>query len=462
MVRRIPKLKFQSSNQCQNPNDKKHLALKHWDFICHLSFDICHYCIILLLTAYCLLPTIVEAQDGGVPGALLNYGMSPRTIAMGKTFTGLADDQEAMYFNPAGLVQLLSHNIKSSYLSLLGTQLGYLGYALPTRKYGSLGFGLIYHGSGDVESWDANGNPFGTFKFYQNCFLFSYAYQPWRPLGVGINIKVMASKIAQYGALGLGGDLGILLFPRGNLTIGLTCQNILGPKLTHDTQTDEVPITFRGGVALKLYRKRVIIAADIVKNVLDYTAVDYHVGMEFIPIYPMVALRGGIDRNHIGAGLGLRKDWNKFSVGLDYAIELHYASSYLVPLRHKMGISVNFAGFRTWVEASPKQFSPTPGRKENIAWMDVHYNAKRPIERWQLLIKNQYGEVVRTYAGWEAPPLRLSWDGLDDIGRVVADGKYYYEMLLIDEMGETLSFRDYLTRVATLGPEGEIEFLPQE
>ena len=417
---------------------------------------------VLLLTVFCLLPTFIHAQDGGVPGALLDYGMTPRTIALGKTFTGLADDQEAVYFNPAGLVQLMSHNIKSSYLSLLGTQLGYLGYALPTRKYGSLGLGLIYHGSGDVESWDSQGNPFGFFKFNQSCFMFSYAYQPWRPLGVGLNIKVMSSKIAQYGAIGMGTDFGILLFPRGTFSIGITCQNILGPKLTHDTQTDEVPMTVRGGTALKLYNDRVIIAVDIVKTLVDYTTVDYHVGMEFIPIKPMVTLRGGIDRNHVTAGLGLRKDWNKFSVGLDYAIELHHESSYLVPLRHKLGLFINFLGFRTWVDASPKEFSPTPGRKENVAWMDLHYNSKRPIERWQLIIKNQYGEVVRTYSGWEAPPLRLSWDGLDDIGRVCADGKYYYEILLIDEQGETISFRDFLARVTTLGPEGEIEFLPQE
>jgi len=406
--------------------------------------------------------TFVFAQDGGIPGALLNYGMTPRTIAMGKAFTGLADDQEAVYFNPAGLTQLLSHNIKSSYLQLLASQAGYIGYALPTKKFGAIGIGIIYLGSGDVDSYDENGTPFGTFKFSQNCFMFSYAYQPARFLGVGANMKLMTSKVSQYGALGMGGDLGIFLFPRGNLTFGLTCQNILGPTLTHETQTDTVPLTFRGGAALKLYKGRCIFALDIVKILRSATSVEPHIGIEFIPVYPVLTLRGGLDRNYVSAGLGLKNNWNKFSVGLDYAIEFHYASSYLVPYQHRFGIFINFGGFRTWVNAQPKQFSPTPGRKENVAWLDLHYNTKRPIERWQLLIKNQYGEVVRTYSGWDAPPLRLSWDGLDDIGRVVADGKYYYEILLIDEIGETISFSDFLTKVTTLGPEGEIEFLPQE
>lgn len=401
-------------------------------------------------------------QEGGVPGGLLNYGMTPRTIAMGKTFTGLADDQEAAYYNPAGLVQLMSHNIKSSYLSLLGTSAGYLGYALPTKRFGSLGLTFVYQGSPDIVSYTSTGTEAGIYSFYQYCFMFSYAYQPLRMLGLGLNVKSMISKIAQYGAVGIGADLGMFLFPRRNFTIGITCQNLLGPKLTYIDETDEVPITFRGGAALKLYDGRAIIAVDVSKNVLDYTSIEPHVGIEFVPIYPILTLRGGLDKNFIAAGLGLQQDWNKFSAGIDYAIELHYASSYLAPTKHKVGMFVNFGGFRTWVEGSPKKFSPTPGRRENVAWLDLHYKTKRPIERWQLLIRNQYGEVVRTYSGWDAPPLRLSWDGLDDIGRVVSDGKYYYEIIIIDEAGETISFESFLSEVATLGPEGEIEFLPQD
>ncbi|UCG91954.1 MAG: PorV/PorQ family protein [candidate division WOR-3 bacterium] len=409
-----------------------------------------------------LLLTFCFAQEGGVPGALLNYGMSPRTIALGKAFTGLADDQEAVYYNPAGLTQLLTQTVKASYLSLYGSQLGYVGYALPTRKLGSFALSAIYFTSRDIDSRDQFMGSYNSFNFTQTCFIFSYAFQPVKPVGLGTNLKLMTSKVAQYGALGIGSDIGIFLFPRGILSLGIVCQNILGPKLTHYERTDEIPVTFRGGVALKLYQERLTIVVDVVKSVLEYTSIEPHVGIEFVPVFPILTLRGGFDKNFLNIGVGIKRIEDKFTAGIDYSVELHHASSYLLEYRHKIGIFVDFGGFRTWIDATPKQFSPTPGRKDNVTWLDVHYNTKRDIKRWQLLIKNQYGEVVRTYSGWDAPPLRLTWDGLDDIGRVVTDGKYYYEIVIIDEVGETISCSDFLTSIVTLGPEGEIEFLPQD
>lgn len=42
----------------------------------------------------------IEWDDGGLPGAFLEYGVSARVIGMGRAFTGLANDANAGYFNP--------------------------------------------------------------------------------------------------------------------------------------------------------------------------------------------------------------------------------------------------------------------------------------------------------------------------------------------------------------------------
>jgi len=418
----------------------------------------------LLLTIYFLLLTFAFAQDGGTPGAFLNYGMSPRTTALGKAFTGLADDAEAIYYNPAGLAQLYSHNIKSSYLDLYGHQLGFLGYALPTRRYGTFGVNIIHLRAKGIEGRDENMIYFGDFYFAQSCVLISYAYQPARPISLGMNLKFSDTKIAQYNAVGMGGDAGLFLFPRRDYTFGIAVQNLLGPKLTFTQggETDEYPITFRFGGAIKLYQGRAIIVGDVVKDILEFTSLKPRLGFEFYPVYPILAIRGGFDENSLNAGVGVRKPFGNMSIGIDYAIEMNYKSDFLLPYRHRIGVIIEFGGFRTWIVANPKQFSPNPGRKENITWLDLHYSTKSEVQRWQLLIKNRYGEIVRTYSGWETPPLRLSWDGLDDVGRRVADGKYYYEIIIIDKAGETITFSDYLCNIITLGPAGEIEFIPQE
>jgi hypothetical protein len=417
-----------------------------------------------IATFYLLLTTLSFAQDGGIPGAVLNYGMSPRTTAMGKAFTGLADDAEAIYFNPAGLAQSYSHNIKSSYLDLYGHQLGYAGYALPTRRFGTFGINIIHLRAKGIDSRDENMNPYGSYYFSQSYVLLSYAYLLSSNFSMGMNLKFLTSKIAQYSAVGIGGDGGLFLFPRHNYTLGISVQNILGPKLQYldDGATEEFPLTFRFGGGIKLYQGRAIIVGDLVKNTLEYSPVKPHLGFEFIPVYPVFILRGGFDDNTLNAGFGVRRLFGNMSTGIDYAIEFHHKSNYLLPYRHKIGVFVEFGGFRTWVTATPKEFSPAPGRKDNVAWLDIHYTTKREVERWQLLIKNQYGEVVRTYSGWDAPPLRLSWDGLDDVGRLVSDGRYYYEIIIIDKGKERITFSDFLVKVVTLGPQGEIEFVPQE
>ncbi|HEX7320364.1 MAG TPA: PorV/PorQ family protein [bacterium] len=419
----------------------------------------------LLLTVF-LLTSVANAQDGGIAGAFLNYGVSPRTLAMGKAFTGLADDQEATYYNPAGLAQLYSHNVKMSYLELWGGRLEYLGYALPTRRVGTIGISVLNFGVDDIDSRDENMNEYSDIRYSLNCVIFSYAFQPVKLFSMGTNFKFVTTKLAQWGAMGIGGDVGLFILPRTNYTFGVTVQNLFGPTLKHTdasvTEADEYPPTFRIGGAIKLYQGKAVIVTDVVKNILDYTSVEPHFGLEFIPIMPLLTLRAGFDKNTVNAGIGLKKTWGKMTLGVDYSIELHHSSSYLLPYRHKIGLATDFGGFRTWIDATPKQFSPTPGRKENVAWLDIHYSSKREIVRWQIVIKNSYGEIVRTYAGWDAPPLRLNWDGLDDVGRLVADGCYNYEIVIIDKGGETINFSDHLTTIKTLGPQGEIEFVPQE
>lgn len=398
----------------------------------------------------------VRADDvGGSAGMFMDYGASPRSLAMGKAFCGLADDAEAVYFNPAGLVQLNSQDIKMAHSELLASRMEYLAYAMPTRSSGSFGLTVLNFGSEGLDSRDVNDNQYGSSAYEENAFVFSYAYAPWPWLGAGANLKVVTKNLAEYSGLGPGADLGLIVTEPKPLSFGFYAQNLLAPSMNLHSQVETYPRVLRAGVAARLYNDRVAIDVDAEK--VSYHSVEPHGGVEFQLVPDVFTLRAGVDGNDMSFGAGLKKIWGNLSLGVDYAFLLNYQSNYMLPSTHKLGLDIGFGGYRTWIQPSPSVFSPTPDDKENVLWMDIKMKSRQTIKRWQILVKNDLGEVVRTYAGWDNPPLRMAWDGLDDEGRLVSDGRYFYDIVLVDERNQSMEHAAPLTRIKTRGPQGKVK-----
>jgi hypothetical protein len=398
--------------------------------------------------------------DGGSAGMFMDYGASPRTLAMGNAFCGLADDAEAAYFNPAGLVQLNSQNIKMAHSMLIESRMEYLAYAMPTRAYGSFGLTVLNFGSEGLDSRDVNNNPYGSVAYEENAIMFSYAYAPWHWLGAGANLKVVTKNLAEYSGLGPGADVGLIITEPKPLSFGFYAQNLYAPSMNLHSQVETYPLVLRAGVAARLYNDRVAVDIDVDK--VGYHTVEPHGGVEFQLVPDAFTLRTGLDMTSVSVGAGLKKVWGNFSLGVDYAFLMHYQSSYMVGPMHKMGLNIEFGGYRTWIQPSPSVFSPTPDDKRNVLWMDVKMMSRQKIKRWQILLKNDLGEVVRTFNGWDNPPLRMAWDGLDDEGRLVSDGKYLYEIVLVDEHNQSMEHAGPLTRIKTRGPQGKVEVEQQK
>ena len=410
--------------------------------------------------------------EGGMPGAFLNYGLSPRSLAMGKAFTAVADDAQAGYFNPGGLFQLNAQEVVLAHSQLYGARMEYVGYALPTRELGTFSLTLVNFGAEGVQARTTRNDLYDDYFFAENAIAVSYAYNPWSFVGFGANLKMVTKNLAQYSGVGVGADAGILVRALGPLSLGFTAQNILQPTLVLDRIPEVYPRMFRLGAAVHLLGDRAVIAADVATPLtFDNDSLGHpthrftprlepHGGVEFQLVPGILVPRVGIDRNELSVGLGVHKSWGKLGLGVDYAYLLHYQSNYRLAPTHKAGVFMSFAGFRVWVDATPSRFSPTAEDKENVLWMDVRLMTRAAIKRWQLLIKNSFGEVVRSYSGWETPPLRMTWDGLDDAGRLVSDGKYYYEIITVDQRNSTLQYSGTLTEIRTRGPQGRIEIRP--
>ncbi|HDQ99732.1 MAG TPA: hypothetical protein ENN51_05565 [candidate division WOR-3 bacterium] len=427
----------------------------------------------LLLLAAALAVT-AHAYEGGLPGAFLNYGNAPRSLALGKAFAGVADDPQAGYFNPGGLFQLNASEVIAAHSQLYGARMEYIGYALPTREYGTFAVSIINHGAEGLDSRTPDNQPYQGFAAAENAYLASYCYNPWHFLGFGVTAKLIAHNIAQYSDIGVGLDAGVLARDLGPVSLGLTAHNLLQPTLTLGLIPDVYPRSLRAGIGIRLLEERVLIAADVTTPLLydvdekgnptrSFTPrFTPHAGVEFDIIRGVLVQRVGFDMNEVSLGLGLHRHWGQMGIGADYAFLLHHRSSYRLKPTHKVGVFVSFAGFRVWVDAQPQVFSPTPEQTQNVLWMDVKLTSRAPAKRWQLLLKNDLGEVVRTFSGWDAPPMRLSWDGLDDAGRLVSDGRYNYEIIVVDQRNSALEFTGTLTQVRTRGPEGRLEIRPRE
>ena len=70
------------------------------------------------------------------------------------------------------------------------------------------------------------------------------------------------------------------------------------------------------------------------------------------------------------------------------------------------------------------------------------------VESWQLLIRDGDGGVVRRMQGNGEPPEGIAWNGDDDQGRLVADGDYAAQVIILDDLGQEW---DYETSVEVLG-----------
>src|SRR3954464_6922850 len=89
--------------------------------------------------ALVLLPGMGRAfgAAGAASSPYLKLPMGARGTGMGEAFTAVADDVEAMFYNPAGLTQLDSaHLLLMHNESFGGIRYEHIGFAVPAEKVG--------------------------------------------------------------------------------------------------------------------------------------------------------------------------------------------------------------------------------------------------------------------------------------------------------------------------------------
>lgn len=260
--------------------------------------------------------------------AFLKIGVGARPIGMGSAFTAIADDVNAVHWNPAGLAQLDKRELGMMDAQMFAdTRLDFIGLAAPLKS-GTLAFSSLYLSQGAIEARGSNRERLGTFTAADTALAVSFARNVGRGVSLGLTGKYLQSRIADVTAQTFAADIGVLAHTgvRG-LTVGAAIQNA-GPGMKFLSERSNLPLTGTAGIALRT-PMGLTLSADLKRNVYDRRN-SFSMGAE-LPVMKALSLRAGYlsaiaggasangarlqDARGIGAGLGVRMQ----SFTLDYA-----------------------------------------------------------------------------------------------------------------------------------------------
>jgi hypothetical protein len=294
--------------------------------------------------------SLAVTKAGTSAAQFLKIGVGPRATAMAGTFTGLANDVTALYWNPAGIAWLKDRQFMASHTEWFADiNHEFAGLVIPISPSSSFGASFTALTTDDMEQTTIQ-QPDGTGIFFdvQDISIgLTYSRRMTERFSFGATGKFIQQRLFNESAQTFAVDLGGVLHTgfRG-LKIGLMMSNF-GGKLRLDgrdlivsnentpakLETEEwpLPISFRFGVAMDIigYGEGIILRES---QRLTVVADGYNVndapetvslGLEY-SWNENFFLRGGYRINHdlesISGGLGFQFPVQRTMIKADYSI----------------------------------------------------------------------------------------------------------------------------------------------
>ncbi|MEW6556690.1 MAG: type IX secretion system membrane protein PorP/SprF [Elusimicrobiota bacterium] len=273
----------------------------------------------------------------------LNIGARPQGMA--GAFTAIADDTNALFYNPAGISQLKKSEFTSNYGRLFlglddNSAIGssFVGYAHPLEKYGTPGI-----------SWY---NLALSNLYDETAISVSYSYPFTKDFLAGVSVKNLSRKFgsdlytetarnditdetrSENGKTNdpvfdngkkstvYSGDLGLMYLYSKNVSIGFSARNCTTPDIGL-TDSDKISAVYRLGCAYKGGRRNDYLLS--VEAVNKNSDINFLTGGEKWFSAKTIALRGGLT-------IGSRR-WTTISLGTTLRLEnLSVDYAFLWPL----------------------------------------------------------------------------------------------------------------------------------
>ena len=230
----------------------------------------------------------INSKVGTTAYGFLKIDVGARSTAMGGAFVGLSDDETALFFNPAGLVQIKTRRFFTTYNNYItDIQSGFLGYVHPYSEDTRLGISICYFNYGSFDKTDGDGNNLGTFGASDFALALSVAKTVRSQLNLGVTGKLIYEKLENFSSDALAFDVGVLYLLRdGRTRIGAAGQNI-GVQLRGATEShkDPLPTSVKVGLSHRMRELPLTVAMDAAKPVDN--DVFFSLGGEFTALKPL-------------------------------------------------------------------------------------------------------------------------------------------------------------------------------
>lgn len=266
----------------------------------------------------------------GEPDAFALTGVSARVGGMGNAAIGLADDIESIYYNPAGLGNLVQSGAMATYQapevqtsrSFLAANWRWKNQKLP----GSLGFGWLRLRSTDIELTSKDEQVLGTDTLTNDLFLWGAGVHPWANVSLGASMKYFHTAFNGFSESGLGLDVGAHA-QFSPFRVGVSLTDIGGTMLQGNsvangaTVKDKVPMRLRPGVGAIIAQPfnlpiTTLFDVDALMKLQDAQDARLFLGTEIWGFQDRVAFRTGFQQGN-GPTFGFGARW--LGLQIDYA-----------------------------------------------------------------------------------------------------------------------------------------------
>lgn len=315
------------------------------------------------------------SKVGTTSATFLEIGVGARAIGMGGAFVAVANDANALYWNPSGIAGIRRSEVIFVHAEwLANADFDFAGIALPLGTFGTLGASITALNMGEMKVRTVF-EPEGTGEMFDASDLalgLSYARNLTDRFSIGFTAKYIRQNIWHMSASSFAVDVGTLFITQfKDMKIGMSISNFGGKmklegkdtRVYHDidpvkygnnerinayleTERWPLPLIFRVGIAIDVLKNRYnrfTIAADALHPNDNYESVN--LGMEYT-FNDFIFLRWGYkslflkdSEQGLTAGAGLEyKLVGRISLIFDYA----YANFGLLHNAQRFSLGVEF------------------------------------------------------------------------------------------------------------------------